>query len=74
MMRLNDTSLSRLIKNINNLKESKIEVTPFSLEEVHKILTTVREDFRPYYTIRFLRVCVPVKSMVCNGKYRLTTS
>jgi len=40
-------------KNINNLKESKIEVTPFSLEEVHKILTTVREDFRPYYTVRF---------------------
>ncbi len=40
-------------KNINNLKESKIEVTPFSLEEVHKILTAVREDFRPYYTIRF---------------------
>ena len=40
-------------KNINNLKESKIEVTPFSLEEVHKILSTVREDFRPYYTIRF---------------------
>ncbi|WP_411688318.1 Arm DNA-binding domain-containing protein [Acinetobacter indicus] len=40
-------------KNINNLKESKSEVTPFSLEEVHKILTTVREDFRPYYTIRF---------------------
>ncbi|HAV5428878.1 MULTISPECIES: Arm DNA-binding domain-containing protein [Acinetobacter calcoaceticus/baumannii complex] len=40
-------------KNINNLKENKIEVTPFSLEEVHKILTTVREDFRPYYTIRF---------------------
>ncbi len=40
-------------KNINNLKESKIEVTPFSLKEVHQILTTVREDFRPYYTIRF---------------------
>lgn len=40
-------------KNINNLKESKIEVTPFSIEEVHKIITTVREDFRPYYTIRF---------------------
>lgn len=45
--------LSCTEKNINNLKESKIEVTPFSLEEVHKILTTVREDFRPYYTIRF---------------------
>jgi len=40
-------------KNINNLKESKIDVTPFSLEEVHKILTTVRDDFKPYYTIRF---------------------
>lgn len=40
-------------KNINNLKESRIEVTPFSIEEVHKIITTVREDFRPYYTIRF---------------------
>jgi len=40
-------------KNINNLKESKIEVTPFSLEEVHKIITMVRDDFRPYYTIRF---------------------
>lgn len=40
-------------KNINNLKESKIEVTPFSLEEVHKILTTVRDDFKPYYTVRF---------------------
>ena len=40
-------------KNINNLKESKIEVTPFSLEEVHKILSTVRDDFKPYYTIRF---------------------
>lgn len=40
-------------KNINNLKESKIEVTPFSLEEVQQILTTVRDDFKPYYTIRF---------------------
>ena len=40
-------------KNINNLKESKIEVTPFSLEDVHKIITTVRDDFKPYYTIRF---------------------
>ncbi|RZG84496.1 site-specific integrase [Acinetobacter sp. WCHAc060033] len=40
-------------KNINNLKESKIEVTPFSLEEVQKILSTVRDDFKPYYTIRF---------------------
>lgn len=40
-------------KNINNLKESKIEVTPFTLEEVQKILTTVRDEFKPYYTVRF---------------------
>ena len=40
-------------KNIKNLKQGKIEVTPFSLEEVHKILSTVRDDFKPYYTIRF---------------------
>ena len=30
-------------KNINNLKEGKIEVTPFSLEEVHKILLCTRQ-------------------------------
>ena len=41
-------------KNINNLKESKIEVTPFSLTEVQAILIHVREDYKPYYTIRFL--------------------
>ena len=40
-------------KNIKNLKQGKIEVTPFSLEEVHRIITSVRDDFKPYYTIRF---------------------
>lgn len=40
-------------KNINNLKESKVEVHPFSLEQVQLILQTVRDDFKPYYTIRF---------------------
>ena len=40
-------------KNINTLKEGKIDVTPFSLSEVHKILSTVRDDFKPYYTVRF---------------------
>ena len=35
-------------KYYNKFKESKIEVTPFSLEEVHKILTKGREDFRTY--------------------------
>lgn len=40
-------------KNINNLKESKVEVHPFSLEQVQLILKTVRDDFKPYYSIRF---------------------
>lgn len=40
-------------KNIKNLKEPKPEVMPFTLNEVHKILVTVREDFKPYYTVRF---------------------
>ena len=40
-------------QNINNLKEGKVEVTPFSLTEVQAILDNVREDFKPYYTIRF---------------------
>ena len=40
-------------KNIKNLKESRIDVTPFTLQEVQKILETVRDDFKPYYTVRF---------------------
>ena len=40
-------------KNIKSLKEGRIEVTPFSLEEVQRIITSVRDDFKPYYTIRF---------------------
>jgi integrase len=39
--------------NIKSLKEGRIEVTPFSLEEVQRIITSVRDDFKPYYTIRF---------------------
>lgn len=40
-------------KNIKNLKESRIDVTPFTLQEVQTIISTVRDDFKPYYTIRF---------------------
>ncbi|GIT84850.1 hypothetical protein DSM16313_26320 [Acinetobacter seohaensis] len=40
-------------KNIKNLKESRIDVTPFTLQEVQKIIETVRDDFKPYYTVRF---------------------
>jgi integrase len=40
-------------KNIKMLKVPKTKVTPFTLEEVHKILSHVRDDFRGYLTVRF---------------------
>lgn len=40
-------------KNIKNLKESRIDVAPFTLNEVNNILSTVRDDFKPYYCVRF---------------------
>ncbi|WP_445371986.1 Arm DNA-binding domain-containing protein [Methylomonas sp. HW2-6] len=48
--RFNFTSPYRGIKP---LKKPKPHIDPFSLEEVNKILDTVRSDFKPYYTIRF---------------------
>ncbi len=38
---------------IKPLKNQKSDVEPFSLQEVQKILTTVRPDFRNYIVIRF---------------------
>ena len=38
---------------IKPLKNQKSDVEPFSLEEVQKILTTVRPDFRNYIIVRF---------------------
>ena len=40
-------------KNIKMLKVPKTKVTPFTLDEVHRILTHVREDFKGYLTVRF---------------------
>ncbi len=40
-------------RGIKSLKKQKIDVEPFSLDEVRLILANVREDYRPYYTIRF---------------------
>ncbi len=39
---------------IKPLKIEKTDVNPFSFEEVHKIVASVREDYRRYYLIRFL--------------------
>ncbi|MBM97049.1 MAG: integrase [Oceanospirillaceae bacterium] len=40
-------------KGIKSLKIQKVDVEPFTLEEVQQILAHVRADFRPYYTVRF---------------------
>jgi integrase len=40
-------------RNIKPLKVLKADVEPFTLEEVQKILCTVRPDFRNYYAVRF---------------------
>jgi len=41
-------------RNIKPLKVPKSHVEPFTLQEVNSIITTVREDYKQYYTIRFL--------------------
>ncbi len=42
-----------LPNRIKPLKINKSDIRPFTLEEVHKILTHVREDFKNYFTVRF---------------------
>lgn len=39
--------------NIKPLRIPKSDVEPFTLDEVRRILDTVREDFRDYYLVRF---------------------
>lgn len=40
-------------QNIKQLRVKRTDVEPFSLEEVKRIIETVRPDFRNYFTIRF---------------------
>lgn len=40
-------------RNIKPLKMRRSDVMPFSLDEVQRILTTVRSDYRNYFTVRF---------------------
>lgn len=40
-------------KNIKPLRLQRSHVEPFSLAEVNRIIETVREDYRNYYTVRF---------------------
>jgi integrase len=41
-------------ERIKRLKQRRIDIQPFSLTEVGRILDAVREDYRPYMTVRFL--------------------
>lgn len=40
-------------RSIRPLKQKRTDVQPFTLEEVQKILDSVRPDFRDYLTVRF---------------------
>ena len=40
-------------KNIKTLKEPKVDVYPFNLEEVWQFINGVRSDYKNYYTVRF---------------------
>jgi len=40
-------------RNIKPLKVPKSDVEPFTLDEVNRILVTIRPDFQNYYTVRF---------------------
>ena len=40
-------------RNIKPLKIKRSDVMPFSLDEVQRILTTARADYRNYFTVRF---------------------
>lgn len=39
--------------HVKPLKEEKVHIEPFSLEEVNRILSKVREDWRDYLLVRF---------------------
>ena len=40
-------------QNIKQLKIKRTHVEPFTLDEVKRIISTVRPDFRSYFTVRF---------------------
>ncbi len=40
-------------RNIKPLRKERKDIEPFSLDEVNKIISTVRDDFKYYYIVRF---------------------
>lgn len=41
------------VDNIKKLRQPKVDVDPFSLVDVQRILHTVRADYKNYFTVRF---------------------
>ncbi|OIQ79866.1 tyrosine recombinase XerC [mine drainage metagenome] len=46
-------NFSTSVQRIKPLKTKKTDVHPFTLEEVQRIISSVRPDFRNYYIVRF---------------------
>jgi integrase len=42
------------VLNIKKLRQPRVDVNPFSLIDVQRILATVRPDYKDYFTVRFL--------------------
>ncbi len=51
-------------RGIKSLRVPKTEVEPFTIEQVQKIISTVRADFSCYYTVRFF---TGMRSAEING-------
>jgi integrase len=41
-------------RGIKPLKQKRADIHPFSMDEVERLIATVREDYRPYLTVRML--------------------
>jgi integrase len=48
-----DFDFNNPVAKIKRLKQQRVDIQPFTFEEVRQILEAVREDFRPYFTVRF---------------------
>lgn len=48
-----DFDFNNPVVKIKRLKQQRVDIQPFTFEQVRLLLDTVREDFRPYFTVRF---------------------
>lgn len=48
-----DYDFNNPVDKIKRLKQQRVDIQPFSIQEVKLILASVREDFRDYFTVRF---------------------